>query len=525
VSDTSCGVFARDASLEPDRVHRFVVGEDAEPRALSAAEAAGELGDAFATLVLLQGTFPQTAEETVDAIKQAVGASDPLRNQMSFVLGEGSQIPFDAETAGLDRGLRFVVTLGATANGPPDGPDILISVFDPRSRGIELMAWDKRTGGFNYYRSMGNPPAWVFAGNSRHALLAATRGKGPFESHMSGALLMKELKLPWINWDSPSARIFATAFDEDDDRRRHPWFTGKEPGGAYTFEFEVAKPAIARWARARFAALAAGGGSIDDPRLIMEQIVGTPTANLFSSLRESESAVANSNPVELPPTFFVDSDGLAEIGLSGPPQFVVAGDVYAATLERFGVTLSEGSGFVRAGDTHFAFVILERAFEDLVVLREAMRIGLVSRRLAACLLMTDFPNPIFSDRRRALLERVPASAAVDAGQSTFSQEMADAILAAAGSSPQRSSEREFADLWGVGEGFEGEFNARLNAYYAAVEQRLDDQPSVDRYFELAESRRRRGVAEMPIFSENELLFAKANVPAGTRTMQRDGSVV
>jgi hypothetical protein len=45
------------------------------------------------------------------------------------------------------------------------------------------------------YRSTGR--MWMFAGNSRDALQPQSRGKGPFESHRSGALLTKELKEPW----------------------------------------------------------------------------------------------------------------------------------------------------------------------------------------------------------------------------------------------------------------------------------------------------------------------------------------
>lgn len=518
--DTSCAVFAQDLNLEPDRIHRFVVGEDPEPRAFSAAEAEEELGDPFATLLLLKGTFPRTAEESVNAIKEASPAGDPLRNQMSFLLGEGSQIAFDDSTS-LERGLRFVVTLGATADGPPDGPDILVSVFHPQSDDVELMAWDRRTGGFNYYRSVGEPPAWVFAGNSRHALSDPTQGKGPFESHKSGALLMKELKLPWINWDSPSARIFATAFAEDDDRRTHPWFTEKEPGGAYTLELAVAKPAMARWAKVRFDALVADNATIDDPKRIMEQLLDTPTANLLSSLRESESE-DSSGTVDLPPTFFVDADGLGEVGLDGPPELTVARDVYAASLTTFDVKLTDGDGFVREGDTHFAFVIPERAFEDLVALREAIRIGLVSKRLAGSLLMTDFPNPVFSERRAALLAHVPGSATVVDGKSTFSQEMADAILAASENSPEGSPEREFKQRWNVGEDFLAPFNELLGAYYAALTVRLGTQQGFDDYFQLAESRRQR-VREMPIF-ENPLLFASTNITPVPRAMQTDGKV-
>jgi hypothetical protein len=524
VSDTTCAVFAAtDLNLDPDGIHRFVVGEEREPRQLSAAEAERELGDPFATLVLLQGRFPRTGEDTVTAIKEATEGGDPLRNQMSFVLGEGSQIAFDDDTASVDRGLRFLVTLGATANGPPEGPDILLSVFHPEQTGIELMAWDRRMGGFNYYRSMGDPPAWVFAGNARHALSDPTQGKGPFESHKSGALLMKELKRPWVHWDSPDVHIFATAFADEDDRRDHPWFTDKEPGGAYALEFEVAKPAMTRWAKARFDALVTNGGTIDHPARIMEQLLDTPTVNLVSSMRESRSAASSSAPVPLPPTFFVDADGLAEVGLEAPPAFAVAGNVYATSLETFESQLADGQGFVRKGDTHFAFVIPERAFEDQVVLGEAMRMGLVSRRLAACLLMTDFSNPIFSDRRAALLTHVPARAAVANGESTFSREMADGILEAAENSPDGSPEREFAERWNVGEDFDNQFNGLLRDYYAAVSERLVTQEGFDDYFRLAESRRGR-VRQMPIF-ENRLLFASTSIPPAARQMQPDGSVI
>jgi hypothetical protein len=508
-------------NLDPSRIHRFVVGEDAKPRALSAAEAEKELGDPLATLLLLKGTFPATAEETVTAIKGAVAQGDPLRDQMSFLLGEGSQIAFDDGPVSLNRGLRFVVTLGATANGPPDGPDVFVSVFDPASTDIELMAWDRRSGGFNFYRSVGDPPAWVFAGNSRHALTDPTRGKGPFESHKSGALLMKELKFPWINWDGPPARITATVFAASDDRRTHPWFTAKETGGAYTLELAAARPAIARWAKARFDALLANNGTVEDPARVMEQIVDSPTVNLLSSIRESESADPK-GAVELPKTFFVDADGLAEVGLDGPPEFSVPRAMYATSLTTFAVKLTDGGTFERAGDTHFAFVIPERAVEDQVVLHEAISRGLVSKRLAASLLMTDFPNPVFSPRRAALLAHVPAAAAVNNGASTFSQDMADAILAAAETSPNGSPEREFKERWSVGEDFLGPFNHILGAYYAAVSKRLETQNGFDDYFRLAESRRNR-VRAMPIF-ENELLFARSNIPAATPSMQPDGSV-
>jgi len=141
-TDETCGVFSRlDGALDPERVHRFVVGEDSQPSAMSPEQAEQELGDPFATLVLLQGKFPQTAAECLAAIDEATAEGDPLKDQMSFLVGEGSQIAVEENTTTLGRGLRFIITRGATANGPPDGPDILLSVFHPDQKDIELMAW------------------------------------------------------------------------------------------------------------------------------------------------------------------------------------------------------------------------------------------------------------------------------------------------------------------------------------------------------------------------------------------------
>src|SRR5947209_2409323 len=75
-------------------------------------EEAKELNDPFAVLLLRRGIFPTTVHDVLDAITAATSDGDPLRSQTSFVLGEGSQIPFSDKTADLDRGLRLAVTCG-----------------------------------------------------------------------------------------------------------------------------------------------------------------------------------------------------------------------------------------------------------------------------------------------------------------------------------------------------------------------------------------------------------------------------
>lgn len=522
LSIESCRVFSELArSAGPNTLVRFVVGEDHQPRTLDADEIERELGDPFASLLLAKGTFPETAEGVFEALNQAIGAADVLgkESQRSFILGEGSQIPF-SDAPALDRLFRFVVTRGSA----PDGPDLIVSAFFPdQADDIELMAWDRNSGGFNFYRSLGTQGSWVFAGNSRSALADPTQGKGPFESHKSGNLLMKELRAPWINWHSPDANILPTAFAEDDPRRTHPWFTQMEPQGALVCETAVARPSISRWARARFDALVSGG-AIENPTRIMQQILGTPTANLITSHTESERATSAATRVDLPQTFFVDSEALTEIlGLQAPPNFTAAGGVYAAALQTFAVKLTDDQGFQRDGDTHFAFVVPERAFEDQEALRAAMRVGLLSERLAASLLMTDFANPVFSERRVSMLKHVPARAQLSGGQSSFSVEFANAIVAAAEGSDQGSAEREFVERWNVGDSFKVAFNALLSGYYSAVTARLATQDGFDDYFRLAESRRQK-IREMPIF-ESPLLFAETNIPVAGRSMRADGTVL
>jgi hypothetical protein len=382
------------------------------------------------------------------------------------------------------------------------------------------MAWDLAVGGFNFYRTVGTSSAWVFAGNSRHALTAPTRDNGPFESHKSGHFLMKELKFPWVHWDSPAAKVIPSIFAEE-NLLDHPWVANRDPGGAYTLEDNVAKPAIQRWTKARLEALISGT-SEETPRRILEQVLTTLTVNLASSKTSSVSAVNGAAlEIDLPDTFFADSDALSGVlGLAPSPQPFVPSSVYAASLSTFEVHLTDDDQFQRPGDTHFAFVVPERAFEDTDTLRQAIEQGILSRRLAACLLMVDFPNPIFSQKRQQLLEHVP-DIALGQGDD-FSQDVADAIRSSAAATQPGTAEHEFAQRWDAGENFEAPFNTLLQNYYTSFGERLRTQEGFDSYMRLAEARRDR-VKAMPI-TESPMLFSRTNFPSGERIMLTDGTV-
>jgi hypothetical protein len=272
-----CGVFRGlpPGSLRPRTIHQFIVGHDSEVKQLTQAEAANQLGDPFATLLLLKGTFPNTAGDILTGLDNATKRGDPLRKRLFFFVGEATQIPANEK---IDRHVRFLVT---TEPDPANGPDIMISVFHPDSEDAELMAWDRKAGGFNFYRTAIGSDGWIFAGNSRHALDPNSEFKGPFESHTSGHLLMKEFKLPWVHWHSFSAPV--TAAHMPADLREHPWFDKKDPDGAATCEIQVAIPAIARWTKRRFQRALGKEGDFERPERVVRQVLVSDTVNLHSS--------------------------------------------------------------------------------------------------------------------------------------------------------------------------------------------------------------------------------------------------
>ena len=509
------------AQLDGGSLHRFVVGRDQAPQALSSEEIKDQLGDPFALKLLGEGVFPITAEGVLDELDKRIDANDPLAQstQMSFVLGENSQIP--VSSGPVTDTLRFLVTRGRGS----EGVELIISVFRPdQADEVEVMAWDQKRKGFNFYRSAGDNGTWLLAGNSSDGVSEASEFKGPFESHVTGNFLMKELRAPWINWQSPDATIFPNVFADADSRKTHPWFTDKEPQGALVCESTVAKPAITRWTKARFDRIISDDGTVERPQRIVGQLLETRTANLITS-HASSTAAASSATFDLPQTFFVNSEALTEIlKLQAPPAFNVSGAFYAKTLDDFAVRLTDDVQFSQDGDTQFAFCVPEPPFEDKAVLDEALARGLISPRLAACLLMVDFANPVFSGRRAALLNRVPTTARITGGQSDFSQQTADAIIAAADGTPDGSPEREFVERWNVGDSFAQAFNAELAAYYELIGKQLQHQEGFDAYFGLAESRRAR-FRDLPI-AEFKLLLAKSNVDVEStqRRMRSDGTV-
>lgn len=518
--EATCGRLGG-ADAPAASLHRFVLGEDEAPRQFGEGEAEVSLRDPFAAHVLLRGTFPAQAEGVLADLDVAIGPDHPLAasTERTFVVSETSQVLRGKD--GVSRGLRFVVTRGEQTQ---DGPDLILSVGGPDSTSVEVMAWDPENRGFNYYRTAKAAGAWVWAGNSQHALVEPTRGLGPFEAHPSGNFLMKELKRPWVHWHSPDAPMDQRDLEPGDPLAQHRWFRLKK--GAYELEESVAKPAVIRWNRERVERIA-NAGRLDNPAPIFEQIVGAPadrlprpTVNLTSSMTRWSQAQAG-EAVALPPTFFVDVDCLTDLlRMPRPEQLSVAGDRYVRTVLSEGVSLQNGS-FNEDRDAHFASVVPERAFEDVNLLDQLLaRKLLINPRLALCLLLVDFPNPVFSESRASLLPVIEGFSHDTVEAESYATALGDHIAASAqAGSPGSAS---FAELWTLApDQLSGNGAEQLEAYYKAVADRIDTDEGIAEYLRLAGAR--RVAHEDLLIHETNLLLPRMDADARIR-MHPDGGV-
>ena len=115
----------------PNRINREVQGLDPIRREMTDAEIASELNDPLALLVLRRNVFPPTLDDLLNALDSQNVTPAGVPTQSVFLVGEGSQIQFNAATANVGRQLRFIIgrqrgsnvdlLISVGAGGPPDG--------------------------------------------------------------------------------------------------------------------------------------------------------------------------------------------------------------------------------------------------------------------------------------------------------------------------------------------------------------------------------------------------------------------
>ena len=499
-----------DEPAAPGAVFRFIAGRDAFPVSLSKDEIRAGLQDPFARLILHGDDTPPLS---LRALLAKLDTSS-MTNQRVFVVADGGQVPWSPETETLQRNFRLAIARQSVTDPQPD---LLISAstdIDSPTNFLQVIGWDAGAGAYQFYeRRNGN---WISAGSSWDALAPGSRGAGPFDSHINGALNMKELKFPWLHWHSPSAAISDEVLSPGDPLRRESLWTGRSL--ADEFERTVVRPGIDRWSESRFSRRTANGKLTRLPEFF-RQVLGTSTVNLTSS-PTSSAAMAAGGDVKLPATFLIDVDALlGTIGLDAEiPPLIVKSSVYQACLTQFDVRVSDGQ-HTFSGDTHFVFVVPEPAFEDVLVLQKLIALGILSERLAAALLMVDFTNPVFSPRRAALMHFVPDEAPLS-DAAGFADAFVDAVRAAPAAALPGRPEHEFLSNWSLPEAeWRREYERRIEAFVEAVLPGLASAAAFSKIFELAESRRRE-FRRRPL-AEFRLTTPVTNIPDSAPLLEMD----
>ncbi|MDT5231242.1 MAG: hypothetical protein QOI39_1742, partial [Mycobacterium sp.] len=390
----------------------------------------------------------------------------------------------------------------------------------PRSL-LQLIAWSEKDREFHYFERKNG--AWGWAGNSFHALAAPTRGQGPFDSHINGSLVMKELKVPWSHWHSTDSNIPRSLFEPDSEFNTDPLFAELE--GAEFLE-GVVRTGIGRWTNGRFARHLTGATLTGLPDYL-RQLLWCTSINLASSTKSFHDPSVTR--FDLPSTFFFDADALDFLVAELDPaanvlptaRLTVDAQLYRTAVANAALHVLDDDEPPHqvAGDTNFAFLVPERAAEDQVVVRELVSREVLSARLGLCLLLVDFCNPVFSPRRAALLRHIPASVAAGAHGAALDT----ALIGAVGTpAPQQDSpEAELLDLWHSPDILKraGEM---LGNYNAAVNERLQSPDGVADLLRLADSRR-QVLTTRSLFEFHATLATGA--PAPHLAMAPDGTVI
>lgn len=477
---------ANEGSIDKEpfsNVMRLIVGIDNHPRPLTVKEL-NSFNDSFANLILKKKLNPLSLNDTLALLNESGNDIDGLPNQSSFLAADGGQIIWSKATDDLNRQFRFVVARSKKNGEVP----ILISastVLDSKEQFLQLISWDETAGAYNFYERRGG--FWFWAGNSFYALKEPSRGKGPFDSHVNGALVMKELKFPWVHWHSMTASINDDVLSPDDELRKEKLWVEKL--GGQDFEIQIARPGVVKWNESRFIKNLDSNGFLENCKDFFRQVVDTTTVNIVTSKEESQS-ITNDMLIRIPETFFFNMDVLMdEIGLEPnitPINFT--GLHYLSSLEYYDFHVGDSS-FKFKGDTHFAFLVPEPSFEDTNLISKLISKQLVSKKFIAALLMVDFTNPIYSLKRKNLLKYFPKETNINDFnlESVFKSNVQQSEY----SDVENSSEFLFLKNFSLPEDeWKRNFEILIEDYFKKVKTIITKKEGFYKIVELAESRRR-----------------------------------
>ncbi|MDF0556153.1 hypothetical protein [Kamptonema sp. UHCC 0994] len=400
-------------AVVPGKIYQFIEGIDtcATPMSNSDIE---KLTDSFATALLRKGIFPESVDAMSEAIAKNLGYSPTI-----FLLGEGAQIPTTFASRDDSRGLRSLITWGPTEN---EGK-IMMSKLVPVSKIslTEVMSFDDRTKKYNYYflqnqagASDDSQMVWAWKGNSSLARKPQTMGKSCFRCHHNGVPLMREIETPWNNWQSQRVIISsalvpkAVASESYFLPRRNAEILEELVRGSVQHYYRD-------WLEER-SRKEGGTTYLSDISDMLRHLTTTTTINFKSSEVQSngkDTSPTNLDIIGVPPrdTFLSDTLFQTTLGLNYSSLSVtLPRKDYDAYLKKHNFKLvgtkgfyhTSGTAFEYPGSTYFAYFVPQVPAEDVYVTQLLLQSKVVTDKFVGALLMVDYKNPLFSDKRASL---------------------------------------------------------------------------------------------------------------------------
>ncbi|KAL4860700.1 hypothetical protein BDV12DRAFT_204775 [Aspergillus spectabilis] len=447
-------------------------------------------------------------------------------------------IKYDAaRSSWFDPGVRFVVVVTphdkqAFENDSWTCFIVGSEYFDSTDSFLQVASWNGHTFRF-YSRGLldqnAAQSAWVYQGSSWDAFDAEKSYLGPFNGHINGVVVMKELQNPWLHWQSASGSVHDSLSPEQKAN-----FQSKEYLSTPNLALAKVKSAdhlevivkhgISSWYGERIQHDFMGNGLLKDspaniPRWVAHLLL-TTTVNIHCG--EINTAT---DSVNAPPNHFLQEEVLkayqpateiyANLG-----ELRISRAHYNTACERLGiarlkevnsfdnvppnlqVTLDQGSlGSGRPGEILFAicardkgrglFTILTPSLEDstgALYFQKLKRTSLISEKLFNCLLMIDYWNPVYSWRRGVLMQYMPRSATYNGILYDLEETFIKAVRQSSLASEPHEVEKQFLDLYA---NYSLPTMAqRVTNYVDKIKQRLETLDGVCDYMLLAESRRR-----------------------------------
>ncbi len=459
---------------------------------------AGRLNDPLANFAFKSGDDCPTTFKDIMAklrINDKEGCADEKSGITTRVVSETAQAA-DAPTS-----YRLVTTRKCDNR---ETHELVFSLFGVRAGaatlpgGVEIIAFDKDEGVFNFYESDGRNV--TFFGNSNDMILKGADGntRRCAKCHNGGGLVMKELDTPWVHWeghmDTPGAADLVSA---------HADLGNKATGS----EFEgLVKRANKTWNDTRLKQLQEKAGL----RETLRPLFCSVEVNIDNGADRKSPVIGGSGGDEIDRISF---DSLLDPHLKSFGGVSIKFEDYDAQIKANGQALRGIPGVPNAVDTVFDYVFIERSNIDNVYVDKLKSAGIIDDEFIKDVLLIDMTRPVFSDDRCGLLAFAPVLAATDFNPEKIKQGFLDNLGAQAPGTPAAELRNNLLT--------EGGHSEAVKVFTDSCEA-LDSKLFVENALKITSLNRNIARANLPVFEFPQTMPSdNLNVAASSRLHPQD----